>query len=113
MERERANRPVSQFVGTVGKREDFTVIVRKLVGCDGNYGHTTLHIMEDLAGNKISWFASGSAKMEENCTYVIKATVKSQNVYRGENQTQVTRASVLREVGPVTLPDAMVLFQAA
>jgi len=112
IERQRANRPVSQFVGTIGKREEFTVTVKKLVGCEGSYGHTTLHIMEDQAGNKLSWFASGYAKMEENCTYVIKATVKAQEVYRGENQTQLTRASVVSEVGPVALPDAMVLFPA-
>ena len=108
----KAPRPVSQFVGTVGKREDFTVTLKRVVGHEGQFGLTTIHIMVDQNGNRLTWFKSGNAEMEEGHTYILKGTVKSHEVYHknkdsegndlgaGENQTIISRCKIVREIAP-------------
>jgi hypothetical protein len=115
IERERKTRPVSQFVGTIGKREDFTVTLNKTIGFEGQYGTTTLHIFTDAAGNRLTWFKSGSSDMDETHTYIIKGTVKAHEVYtnkagRDENQTVLTRCKILKEIEDAAgTPDASVM----
>jgi hypothetical protein len=122
IEYERKTRPVSEFVGTLGKREDFTLTVKKLIGFDGNYGHTVLHIMLDQNGNKLTWFKSGNADMEEGKTYVVKGTVKNHEVYnrnkdyegnpigQGEKQTILSRCKIVREIEAAAVtPDESVM----
>jgi hypothetical protein len=106
----KAPRSTSQFVGTVGKREEFTVTVNKLIGTEGNYGHSTIHLMTDAAGNKLTWFKTGHADMEETKTYVIAGRVEKHEVYNrnkdyegnpighGENQTKLSRCKIVREI---------------
>ena len=120
IEYEKKTRPVSQFVGTVGKREDFTVTLKKVIGHEGQFGLTTIHIMLDTNGNRMTWFKSGNAEMEEGHTYVLKGTVKSHEVYNknkdcdgnplgvGENQTIISRCKVVREITPEVVLDASV-----
>lgn len=114
------NRPVSQFVGTVGKREEFTVTVNKLIGREGNYGHSTIHLMTDAAGNKLTWFKTGYSDMLEGNTYILVGRVEDHEVYfrnkdsegvgigAGENQTKLSRCKIVREVTPEVTPDASV-----
>ena len=116
----KAPKPISQFVGEVGKRQEFTVTVNKLIGRDTQYGHTTIHLMTDANGNKLTWFKSGHADMEETHTYVIAGRVEKHEVYHrnkdyegngighGENQTKLSRCKIVREI-EATTPDASVM----
>lgn len=80
----------NQHVGTVGKREVFRLTVKRVIGTQSGQWNTQLHIMADAAGNTFKWFASNTA-LDEGKTYDVKATVKSHEVYKGQNQTIITR----------------------
>jgi uncharacterized protein (DUF2147 family) len=98
-ERTRTARPVSQHVGTVGKREVFTVTVRKVIPLSSDFGPSIgLHIMETPEGNRLKWFATSAKDLEEGKTYVVKATVKEHGEYKGNLETVVNRVAVVREV---------------
>ena len=120
IEYERKNRPVSQFVGEIKKREDFTVTVKKLMVFENQY-ISTLHIMVDEAGNTLTWFKSGHADMEEGSKYVLKGTVVEHEVYtnphtgRTTNQTKLSRCKVVKELTTEDAPDESVMnvFDAA
>lgn len=93
---EKAAKPVSNYVGEVGKRQDFVLTCEKVISIDGFYGLTGLHIFADADGNQIKWFASESANwVEEGQQVKAKATVKSHDEYEGDAQTIIQRVKVL------------------
>lgn len=91
---------VSQYVGTVGTRQDFAALtVVFLRSIDGNYGPTTICTFLDPAGNRIKWFASGEPDFEQGDTVTLKATVKAHSdAYQGIKETTITRAKVTARV---------------
>jgi hypothetical protein len=44
--------------------------------------------------NVITWFTSSNVTAEEGAEYLLSATIKSHNEYKGEKQTIITRAKV-------------------
>lgn len=88
-----SRKATSQHVGTVGKREVFTLTCEKVIDIAGNYGTTHLHMFGDAAGNVVKWFSS-SQRLEVGGTYELKGTVKSQDEYKGTKQTVLTRCKV-------------------
>lgn len=123
--RERAaeNGGTSDYLGTVGARQAFNVRVLALIGREGAYGLTTIVIMSDEAGNKLTWFATGEPgittsiettihpslgsgtitenrfqAMERGHWYRIKATIKKHDLYEGRKVTYITRAKVEAEI---------------
>lgn len=100
----KAARPASNHIGTIKKREEFVVTVKKVILKEGMYGTTHIHIMEgnvaaaaagDMLVNDMTWFASKDAGMDEGDTYRVKATVKDHGEYNGRPQTVVNRVAVL------------------
>lgn len=89
---EKAERPVSEYFGEVGKRETFTLTVEKVILSETFYGITKIHKMVDENGNVATWFSSNKS-LEEGETYQLKATVKEHNEYKGEKQTVLTRCA--------------------
>lgn len=87
---ERRKNAVSEHVGTVGKRETFTLSVERIVDIEGAYGTTHLTMFRDEKGNSYKWFAS-SVRLDVGSTYTVKATVKAHDVYNGTKQTTLTR----------------------
>lgn len=87
-------RPVSQYVGEVGKRTNFIVTVEKVLNFDSAYGCIYMHLMTDLAGNRLTW-KSSSKVLDTGLLMTIKATVKAHEVYNGTNQTVLTRCQVV------------------
>lgn len=85
----------NEFVGTVGKRENFVVKLLNKMAIDSYYGVSYLHIFLDDKNHKMSWFSSRETDMEVDETYNIKGTVKSHKEYKGENQTQLNRVAVI------------------
>jgi len=89
----------SEYVGTIKKRETFTVTLEALITIEGYYGDTYIHKFRDEQNNSIVWF--GSKRLENSDDeYVqkgdkvtVKATVKSHEEYKDEKQTNVQRVA--------------------
>lgn len=83
----------SSYVGSIGERIDVTVVIRLAQPLEGQWGHSTFHIMSDTHGNIYTWTtASKSLVLGE--TYHIKGTIKEHKNYKGEQQTVLTRCTV-------------------
>ena len=85
----------SQFVGTVGERIEIEVTVIAARRQDGYYGPSTVHHMEDAAGNRYIW-NTGSKSWEVGDKRHIKGTVKDHKVFKNANTTILTRCSVVK-----------------
>lgn len=84
----------SQFIGSIGERLELVVNVAKAISFDGAYGKTTMHIMHDDCGNEYIW-TTGSKTLTVDNIYHIRGTVKDHRVYKGTNQTILTRCMIL------------------
>lgn len=93
-ERKDAGKPVSQHVGTIGRREEFTVTVTRVHHFEGQYGTTHYISMVDPNGNNLLWKASVCPWWaEEGSTLRIKGTVKAHDEFRGTAQTLINRVT--------------------
>lgn len=88
--------------GIKGSRLELEVTVAGVRYLDTDYGTSTLYTLLDQAGNLIKWFASDDKLGDtEGARFLVKATVKAHEDYRGTQQTLVTRCAVLEELEPV------------
>jgi hypothetical protein len=101
VKRERTRTAASIHVGTVGKREVFTVTLAGVHSFETHFGVTHLYRFEDTAGNVLVWKASSAQDMERGSTYKIKGTVKEHGEYKGTKQTVLTRCAVVGKVESV------------
>ena len=89
----------SRHVGTIGKRETFTVRVQRINYFErpsfAGYGYETVYIvtLRDANDNAIV-VKSSSFRPEKDQQITIKATVKEHNNYKGEQQTIVQRVKI-------------------
>lgn len=81
---------VSRFVGSVGEKRHFSLLIEKVIPCDTMYGMSFCHLMVDPTGCRFVWFSS-STKLEENTDVVLKGTIKEHKVREGVEQTILTR----------------------
>ena len=87
--------------GTVGKRAEVEVTVKKVITIDGDYGTSFLCIMESAEGHALKTFSTGAfvtdaIRAEETGeTLRVKATVKKHDTYQGKPQTVVTRVALV------------------
>lgn len=81
----------SEFIGEIGDRRDFEVVVIGVYGTEGYYGHTDIVKMRDGDGNMLTWFASDYTNIERSDRLAIKGTIKKHDEYRGIKQTVITR----------------------
>lgn len=91
---DRAGTANSKHIGTVEKREVFTLTILSEKLIEGQYGVTHLYRMQDEHGNIVVWFSSRNCSLEVGKTYQIKGTVKKHDVFNGTNQTMLTRCTV-------------------
>ena len=84
----------SIYVGTVGKREDFALTVTGVINIEGMYGCTSLHLMQDAAGNQFKWFSSSCA-LDRGAIIILKGTIKAHEEYKGVRTTVLTRCKVV------------------
>jgi hypothetical protein len=80
----------SQHVGEVGKRQEFTATVKRVVVSSGYYGINVMTIMEDDKGNVLVGKDLG-AKEGERITFT--ATIKEHSEFNGVKQTKLLRAT--------------------
>lgn len=87
------------YVGTVGKREEFVLtvkMVREFQGQSFSYydsGLRPMTVMETESGDKVVYWNRVGEVGEK---LLVKATVKSQDEYKGAKQTTISRAKVLK-----------------
>ena len=82
----------SEYVGAIGQRLELNLTVTNAIELDGNYGRSTMHIMEDDDGNIFVWSTSAKT-LAEGSTFHCKGTVKDHRVYRNNKQTVLTRCT--------------------
>lgn len=82
----------SQWVGEVGERRLFHLLVEKVVEVGGDFGQfpSQLHIMSDDDGNKFIWFAHG-VTLDSGVKHWIKGTIKKHNEREGVKQNMLSR----------------------
>ena len=99
-EADSTQRAKSEHVGTVGKRESFTVTLDDVKAFENEYGVSYLHRFTDDNDNIMIWWSSGKdLNMESGWTLgergTIKATVKGHDDYKGTEQTKVNRVAII------------------
>lgn len=85
---------VSNWVGEVKERRDFTVTVEGVRYIEGAYGVTTLYSMVDGDGNVIKWFSSNDI-LTQGESYTLKGSVKAHDEWEGVKQTVITRCKIV------------------
>lgn len=85
----------SEYFGTVGKREVFTLTPVSFRDLESRYGLTTLVMFRDPAGSRAKWFCSGSCSFELDRPIIVKATVKAHEEYKGSRQTLLSRVALV------------------
>jgi hypothetical protein len=89
-----AEAATSTHIGTVGKREVFTLAVRNVMTFDGTYGTTFIHILHDAAGNLVVY--KGTKRLaQKGETVTVKATVKDHGEREGVKQTILARPTAV------------------
>lgn len=81
----------SQHLGAVKDQLLLNVKLAQIIPIDGSYGTSYLHKFIDEKGNHLSWFASNRGEMAPGESYLVWATVKGHESFRGVKQTMVTR----------------------
>jgi len=82
-------------VGTVGKRQIFTLTLVDRKYFESQWGVTVFHRFSDHDGNILIWMASTDPQISVGSVYRVKATVKAHDDYHGVPQTKITRAVIL------------------
>jgi hypothetical protein len=85
---------ISEYVGVIGKRQNFTVMVEKVLQLDGAYGTSHMHIMTDDKGNRLTWFSTGKV-LDTGVLLLIKGTPKKHEEYKGTKQTILSRCALV------------------
>lgn len=91
-------RPASRgFVGQVGSRlTHLDLTVERVRYLSGPYGTTVMLAMRDAENHLLTWFASRmSHAVEPGDRLLLTGTVKRHHVYRGEDQTMITRCKIV------------------
>lgn len=85
-----AENAASQHIGTVGKREVFTLTINWVKYFEGDFGATYIHGLKDAAGNVVIYKGS-KCLGEKGATVTVKATVKEHGDREGVKQTIISR----------------------
>lgn len=93
---------VSTYQGTIGKREVFTLILKKVIALESDFSDFySMYIFEDSNGNVFVWRSGSAPDMNEGFVMKIKATVKQHKIYKDIPQTMINRCVVMETIAPV------------
>jgi hypothetical protein len=81
---------VSEYQGTIKKRQEWTLKLISVKTIEGMYGATHIHRFKDENGNVFVWFSSRE-ELNPGYTFTGKGTVKDHKEYRNIKQTILTR----------------------
>ena len=93
-EREAKERIISQHVGVLGKRQNFSVVVEKVLLIESDFGSSHLHMMKDDQGNSLKWFSTGKV-FDIGVPLIIKGTPKKHDEFKGIRQTILSRCALV------------------
>lgn len=97
-----AGKATKKHVGTVGKRQEFTLTFKGAHFFDGFYGTVGIYCFEDADGNDLVWKTTSCADVNnldhKGLTFVVKATVKDHGEYRDAPQTVINRVKIEKQV---------------
>lgn len=100
--KEEADRIVaaSEWVGTIGKREEFELTVRFVSSFPTDYGMKYIVSMVDDSGNILKAFSVGSfgSQAEKGDRYVVRGTVKEHGEWQGRKETTLSRVTVIEDL---------------
>lgn len=82
----------SEFVGSINERLEIQITVVRAIELDNDYGHSTMHIMEDDCGNQYVW-TTAAKTWAEGSVKTIRGTVKDHRTYKNVKQTILTRCT--------------------
>lgn len=82
----------SEFVGSINERLEIQITVVRAIELDNDYGHSTMHIMEDDCGNQYVW-TTAAKTWAEGSVKTIRGTVKDHRIYKNVKQTILTRCT--------------------
>ena len=85
----------SQYVGTVGERQEFALILQGRGQYESDFGVVHVHIFKDADGNVVIYKGSNYLEGERGDTLTLKATVKAHNDRDGVSQTLISRPKVV------------------
>ncbi len=88
----------SAHLGELGEkiRRDFGVVtLERHIVVETNYGPLHIHAFRDASGNVVVW-KTGKPAGEPGDTFELVARVKAHTEYKGEKQTEVTRANATK-----------------
>jgi hypothetical protein len=88
----------SSYVGTIKKRDIFTLTLKKYVTYNSYYGLVHKYLFEDNIRNIIIWSATSKQNFDEGKNYLVKGTVKSHYEYKGVKQTEINRCEIIAEL---------------
>ena len=87
---------ISNYVGTIGKRENFTVTLEKVLTFENHYGLIYFYLFKDLTGNKLVWKTNtGINDLEINIPVAVKATIKKHEIKYDCKQTVINRVVLI------------------
>lgn len=90
----KADQDSSGWVGTIGERADFNLIIRMVFEMEGIYGYSYLHVMNDDDGNVVIYKGT-KALGASGVRVMVKATVKDHDIRDGVKQTKIARPKAL------------------
>lgn len=85
----------SQYQGKIGERIERVLIVTFNYHLDTKFGYSTLHCFSDEEGNNYIWTTS-SKDWPQGSIHKVRGTVKEHRVYKGQNQTVLTRVAEIK-----------------
>jgi hypothetical protein len=84
---------ISQHQGMIGARETWKLTVFRINSFESAYGLCHIHTFYDANGNVFKWFSS-SVRLNEGDNVVLKGTVKKHTIYKGIQETELTRCVI-------------------
>ena len=87
---------VDAWVGAIGERRNFTVVIEGTRVVFGAYGDSTMYRFRTTEGHRLVWFCSGRTLpgASEGDTVEIVGTVKRHGEFRGTKQTNLNRVKL-------------------
>lgn len=82
----------SEFVGSINERLEIQITIIRAIDIENDYGHSTMHIMEDNYGNQYVW-TTAAKSWAEGSVKTIRGTVKDHRTYKNVKQTVLTRCT--------------------
>ena len=90
---EKKERPVSNYVGTVGQLIDLVVTLKYETETNGKFPGF-MYIFQDTNGNSIKWFTTMKIKKEVGDSMKMNCKVKAHEEYKGVKGTIVSHAKI-------------------